>query len=80
MGTQVTQVVKAYAGGNNEAWAAVLLYRTVQCRAVVQYSNGTVRYSSAVVYGTIVQSTEQYSSTYSSSTVPGIICRTRVVM
>ena len=37
-GKQVTQVVKAYAGGNNEAWAAVLCI-------IVQY--GTV-YSTVV--------------------------------
>ena len=62
--TQVTQVVKAYAGGSNEAWAAVLLYSsTVQCSTVVQYSysiNSMVQYNGAVVYGTLVQCNTVY--------------------
>ena len=57
-GTQVIQVVKAYAGGNNDAWVAVLLYSsTVQCSTVIQYYRvqySTVQYSSAVVYGTLI--------------------------
>ena len=75
-GTQVTQVVKAYAGGNNEAWAIVLFYSTVvQCSTVllstVQYSSRVV-YSTlvqGVVYSTLVQHRKVYGSTYSSSTV-----------
>ena len=78
-GTQVAQVVKPYHGGNNEAWAAVLLYGTVQCSTTVVVQYGTVRYStvqystvqySTVRYGTVQHGTVRYGTVqYSSSAV-----------
>ena len=74
-GTQVTQAVKAYPGGNNQPWAAVILY-SAYSSTVVKYSTVrycTIQYSSAVVYGPSVQYSSGTVIKYRSSTVPGTL-------